>query len=70
MRAQFKIRTQLRQGEIDWYCLADAQIKAHKFDDASKSIQKGIALAKKLLMQEVVQDFNDLKERFNTEICS
>ena len=24
-----------------WYCLADAQIKANKFEEASKSIQKG-----------------------------
>jgi hypothetical protein len=24
-----------------WYCLADAQIKANSFDEASKSIKKG-----------------------------
>ena len=46
-----------------WYCLADAQIKANKFEEASKSIQKGIALAKKLSMEDVIEDFNDLTVR-------
>ncbi|MGG0657238.1 hypothetical protein [Rummeliibacillus pycnus] len=50
-----------------WYCLADAQIKANKFEEASKSIQKGISLAKKSSMQEVVQDFNDLTERLENK---
>ncbi|KMY50036.1 hypothetical protein [Peribacillus loiseleuriae] len=50
-----------------WYCLADAQIKAKKFEEASKSIQKGISLAKKSSMQEVVQDFNDLTERLENK---
>jgi len=43
-----------------WYCLADAQIKANLFDEASKSIKKGKLLAKKLSMLEVVRDFNNL----------
>lgn len=46
-----------------WYCLADAQIKANLFEEASKSIQKGILLAEKLSMPEVVKDFNNLNER-------
>ncbi|MFJ7731431.1 hypothetical protein ACIQXF_05985 [Lysinibacillus sp. NPDC097231] len=50
-----------------WYCLADAQIKANKFEEASKSIRKGISLAKKSSMQEVVQDFNDLTERLENK---
>lgn len=50
-----------------WYCLADAQIKANKFEEASKSIQKGIALAKKLSMKDVIEDFNDLKERLDNK---
>ena len=50
-----------------WYCLADAQIKANKFEEASKSIQKGIALAKKISMQDVIEDFNDLKERLENK---
>jgi len=45
-----------------WYCLADAQIKANKLEDASTSIQKGISLAKKLSMSEAVQDFINLTE--------
>ncbi|MET3408589.1 hypothetical protein ABIC59_006109 [Priestia aryabhattai] len=45
-----------------WYCLADAQIKANLFDDASKSIKKGKSLAKKLSMLEVVRDFNNLSK--------
>ncbi|MGE7695126.1 hypothetical protein ACQKNC_13595 [Lysinibacillus sp. NPDC094177] len=50
-----------------WYCLADAQIKANKFEEAFKSIQKGISLAKKSSMREVVQDFNDLTERLENK---
>lgn len=50
-----------------WYCLADAQIKANKYEEASKSIQKGIALAKKLSMEDVIEDFNDLKERLENK---
>jgi len=36
-------------------------------EDASISIEKSIALAKKLLMQEVVQDFHDLKDRLENK---
>lgn len=50
-----------------WYCLADAQIKANKFEEAFKSIQKGISLAKKSSMREVIQDFNDLTERLENK---
>lgn len=50
-----------------WYCLADAQIKANKFEEASKSIQQGISLAKKSSMQEVVHDFNGLTERLENK---
>ncbi|MFB7159853.1 hypothetical protein [Lysinibacillus sp. NPDC056232] len=50
-----------------WYCLADAQIKANKFEEASKSIQKGISLVKKSSMREVIQDFNDLTERLENK---
>lgn len=50
-----------------WYCLADAQIKANKFEEASKSIQKGISLAKKSSLQEAVQDFHDLAERLENK---
>ncbi|MGE7673861.1 hypothetical protein ACQKMV_09825 [Lysinibacillus sp. NPDC094403] len=50
-----------------WYCLADAQIKANKFEEAFKSIQKGISLAKKSSMREVVQNFNDLTERLENK---
>lgn len=46
-----------------WYCLADAQIKANLFEEASKSIEKGRMLAKKLSMPEVVQSFNELSNR-------
>ncbi|MBK5446953.1 hypothetical protein [Peribacillus sp. TH24] len=46
-----------------WYCLADAQIKANLFEEASKSIEKGSLLAKKLSMPEVVQTFNELSDR-------
>ncbi|MCO0601359.1 hypothetical protein NGI46_29135 [Peribacillus butanolivorans] len=45
-----------------WYCLADAQIKANLFEEASKSIEKGSLLAKKLSMPEVVQTFNKLSD--------
>jgi len=50
-----------------WYCLADAQIKANKFEEAFKSIQKGIALAKKLSMENVIEDFNDLEEKLENK---
>lgn len=50
-----------------WYCLADAQIKANKFEEAAKSIHKGISLAKKSSMQEVMKDFNDLTERIENK---
>lgn len=50
-----------------WYSLADAQIKANKFEEASKSIQKGISLAEKIPMLDVVQDFNDLTERLENK---
>lgn len=46
-----------------WYCLADAQIKANLFEEASKSIEKGILLAKELSMPEVVQNFNKLSNK-------
>jgi hypothetical protein len=46
-----------------WYCLADAQIKANLYDEASKSIQKGIVLAKKLSMPDVVQEFYKISEK-------
>ncbi|MGG2027493.1 hypothetical protein AB1282_17485 [Gottfriedia sp. S16(2024)] len=46
-----------------WYCLADAQIKSNLFEEASKSIEKGSLLAKKLSMPEVVQNFNKLSDR-------
>ncbi|MDM5294650.1 VCBS repeat-containing protein [Peribacillus simplex] len=46
-----------------WYCLADAQIKANLFEEASKSIEKGSLLAKKLSMPEGVQNFNKLRDR-------
>ncbi|MFD4820523.1 hypothetical protein [Peribacillus butanolivorans] len=46
-----------------WYCLADAQIKANLFVEASKSIEKGSLLAKKLSMPEVVQTFNKLSDK-------
>jgi len=50
-----------------WYCLADTQITANKFEEASKSIQKGISLVKKSSMQEVIQDFNDLTKRLENK---
>jgi len=50
-----------------WYCLADAQIKANLFDEASKSIKKGKLLANKLSMSEIVQDFNDLSKRLENK---
>ena len=43
-----------------WYCLADAQIKAHLLEKASYSIRKGLSLAKQLSMPDVVQNFNEL----------
>jgi hypothetical protein len=46
-----------------WYCLADAQIKANLFEEASKSIEKGSLLAKKLSMPEVIQNFNELSDQ-------
>lgn len=46
-----------------WYCLADAQIKANLFEEASKSIEKGSFLAKKLAIPEVVQNFKELSKR-------
>jgi hypothetical protein len=46
-----------------WYCLADAQIKAKLFNEASKSIQKGTILANELSMPDVVDDFNKVSER-------
>ncbi len=50
-----------------WYSLADAQIKANKFEEASKSIRKGISVAEKIPMLDVVQDFNDLTERLENK---
>lgn len=50
-----------------WYCLADAQIEAHKFEEASYSIQKGISLVNKISMREVIQDFHDLTERLENK---
>ena len=50
-----------------WYSLADAQIKANKFEEASKSIQKGISVAEKIPMLDVAQDFNDLTERLENK---
>ncbi|WLR57124.1 hypothetical protein LC048_09790 [Mesobacillus subterraneus] len=46
-----------------WFCLADAQIKANLFEEASKSIEKGCLLAKKLSIPEVVQNFKKLSNR-------
>ncbi|WP_242221004.1 hypothetical protein [Bacillus cereus group sp. BfR-BA-01380] len=46
-----------------WYCLADAQIKANLFEEASNSIHKGRSLAKQLSMPDVVQNFNELLGR-------
>ncbi|PAQ13396.1 hypothetical protein CD798_14975 [Bacillaceae bacterium SAOS 7] len=43
-----------------WYCLADAQIKANKLEEASKSIQKGRFLAEKLPLPDAVHLFNEL----------
>ena len=50
-----------------WYSPADAQIKANKFEKASKSIQKGISLAEKIPMLDVVQNFNDLTDRLENK---
>lgn len=50
-----------------WYSLADAQIKANKFAEASKSIQKGISLAEKIPLLDVSQEFNDLTERLENK---
>ena len=50
-----------------WYSLADAQIKANKFEEASKSIQKGISVAEKIPMLDVAQEFNDLTERLENK---
>ncbi|AOV07998.1 hypothetical protein [Sporosarcina ureilytica] len=50
-----------------WYSLADAQIKAEKFEEASKSIQKGISLTEKIPMLDVSQEFNDLTERLKNK---
>lgn len=46
-----------------WYCLADAQIKANLFEEASKSIENGSLLAKNLSMPEAVQNFYELSDR-------
>lgn len=46
-----------------WYSLADAQIKANKLDEAAKSIEKGIALAKIFALQDIVEDFHDLTKK-------
>lgn len=46
-----------------WYCLADAQIKANKLENAYYSIQKGIALAKRLDVQDAIQDFEELVKK-------
>ena len=50
-----------------WYSLADAQIKANKFEEASKSIRNGISVAENIPMLDVVQDFNDLTERLENK---
>ena len=50
-----------------WYSLADAQIKANKLDEASKSIQKGISVAEKIPMLDVAREFNDLTERLENK---
>lgn len=50
-----------------WYSLADAQIKANKFEEASKSIQKGISLTEKIPLLDVSQEFNDLTERLEKQ---
>ena len=50
-----------------WYSLADAQIKANKFEEASKSIQNGISVAEKIPMLDIAQDFNDLTERLENK---
>ncbi|WP_428909938.1 hypothetical protein [Niallia sp. Krafla_26] len=46
-----------------WYTLADAQIKANQFEKAKESIQKGTALAKKLSLSDVVENFGELKDK-------
>ncbi|MFD4706723.1 FG-GAP repeat domain-containing protein [Gottfriedia sp. NPDC058432] len=46
-----------------WYCLADSQIKANLFDEASTSIKKGKELADKQNMPDIVQKFNELDKR-------
>ncbi len=48
-----------------WYTLADAQIKANLFNEATNSIKRGVALAKELSMPEVVENFNELNEKLN-----
>lgn len=50
-----------------WYCLADAQIKANLFKEASISIQKGRALAEKLSMPDVIQNFKELDEKLENK---
>ncbi|MFJ7662262.1 hypothetical protein ACIQXW_07660 [Lysinibacillus sp. NPDC097162] len=50
-----------------WYCLADAQMKAKKLDEANRSIQKGIELAKKSAVHEAVQYFDDLIKKLRNK---
>jgi len=45
-----------------WYCLADAQIKANLFEEASKSIKQGRMLAKNLSVTDAVQSFDELSD--------
>lgn len=50
-----------------WYTFADAQIKANLFDKAKKSIQIGTSLAKKLSLDDVVENFNQLKMKLENK---
>jgi hypothetical protein len=42
-------------------------MKAKKLDEAYRSIQKGIELAKKSAVQEAVQDFDDLIKKLENK---
>ncbi|MFJ7405901.1 MULTISPECIES: hypothetical protein [unclassified Lysinibacillus] len=42
-------------------------MKANKLEEAYRSYQKGIELAKKSAVQEAVQDFNDLIKKLENQ---
>lgn len=50
-----------------WYTLADTQIKANLFDEAKKSIQKGISLAKESSLTDAVDNFNKLNDKLENK---